>query len=185
MADAWSHWTGPSSTTRTASIVRNAATDFAIAVNTTTRYCAPPWLALVTATPWRCVQSSCRRRTVTKNKTASPRPPIGGSRKTPGATPRCGRFELCRRCEMRFVVHHKTLSMTNCNKPNEFASNLNTDVFPPMNQSNVSLCQKQWLPHATQCTAISDCLWRHLCEAIPYKHKTRLVCLNWESAAAA
>ena len=94
MADALSHWTGPSSTTRTASIVRNAATDFAIAVkpNTTTRYCAPPWLALATATPWRCVQSSCRRRTVTKNKTASPRPPIGGSRKTPGATPRCGRF---------------------------------------------------------------------------------------------
>ena len=32
MADALSHWTGASSTTRTASIVRNAATDFAIAV---------------------------------------------------------------------------------------------------------------------------------------------------------
>ena len=59
----------------------NAATDFAIAVkpNTPLAYCAPPWLALATATPWRCVQSSCAQETVTEIKDCEPMAPIGGS----------------------------------------------------------------------------------------------------------
>ena len=87
--DAWSHWTGPSvHNSYSIHCPQFAATDFAIAVkpvvNTTTRYCAPPWLALATAIEVTVAlrpEVHARRRTVTfKNKTASPRPPIGGQR---------------------------------------------------------------------------------------------------------